>query len=281
MRREVELTHGRVDYYELGSGPPIVFAHGWLANANLWRKVVPQLAARFRCVTPDLPLGAHRTPLRPDAPLDPDGCGRLLADLVAALDLSDATLVGNDSGGAYSQCAVAQAPARFGRLVLNSCETPYDPFPPPQFAFLVAAAGKGPDTLKRALEPLRDRAIRGNPAAFGSLIKHGIDDETSDTYALPILVDQGVLHDATKAFHAASQAYVEAAAAKLIASWSRPVLFVWSPEDRFFPLENARRYAAALPDARVGLVDNAYSFTPEDQPERLARLIAEHVSVRP
>src|SRR4051794_9300450 len=106
-RREIELPHGRVELYERGSGPPIVFAHGWLPNANLRRKAVPHLAGRFRCITVDLPLGPHRTPLRPDAPLDPDGCGRLLAGLVAAIDLSNVTLVGNDSGGAYSQCATA------------------------------------------------------------------------------------------------------------------------------------------------------------------------------
>jgi pimeloyl-ACP methyl ester carboxylesterase len=50
------------------------------------------------------------------------------------------TLVGGDSGGAYSQIATALRPARIGRLVLVSCETPDGEFPPPTFAALPVAA---------------------------------------------------------------------------------------------------------------------------------------------
>ena len=49
--------------FEAGSGPPIVFVHGLLVNANLWRKVVAKLSPDFRCIALDLPLGSHLTPL--------------------------------------------------------------------------------------------------------------------------------------------------------------------------------------------------------------------------
>ena len=45
-----------------GEGPPIVFVHGALVNANLWRKVVPRLDGYTR-VTLDLPLGSHLEPM--------------------------------------------------------------------------------------------------------------------------------------------------------------------------------------------------------------------------
>jgi pimeloyl-ACP methyl ester carboxylesterase len=51
-------------------------------------------------------------------------------------------------------------------------------------------------------------------------------------------------------------------------------LFVWSPEDKFFSLPNARRYADTLRQGSVILIEDAYSFTPEDQPQRLAAAIA-------
>lgn len=41
-----------------------------------------------------------------------------------------------------------------------------------------------------------------------------------------------------------------------------------------FPIANARRYAAALPDACLVEIPDAYSFTPEDQPAALAEAIA-------
>src|SRR5262245_9329089 len=105
---EVDLPAGRVQYFQRGDGPTLVFAHGWLANANLWRKVVDALAGRFRCITLDLPFGSHRLPFPPAADLTAPSCGGLVADVIAALGLDAVTLVGNDSGGAYSQIAVAR-----------------------------------------------------------------------------------------------------------------------------------------------------------------------------
>ena len=49
--------------FEAGSAPPIVFVHGLLVNANLWRKVVARLSPDFRCIALDLPLGSHTLPM--------------------------------------------------------------------------------------------------------------------------------------------------------------------------------------------------------------------------
>lgn len=273
-RGEIELGAGRLEYFERGDGPVLVLAHGWLANANLWRDVVDRLAGRFRCIALDLPLGSHRVPMAADADLSPAGCGALIAEALAALDLDGVTLVGNDSGGAYSQIATAAHPQRIARLVLNSCETPYDEFPPPPFDGLPAAAAD-PAVLGRLFEALRDREVRATPVAYGLLIKHPVDDLVSDSYALPCVSDAEVLRDTAKAMSSASSAPVHAAGRELIAGFERPVLFAWGPEDRVFPLANARRYAGELAGGRVVLVPDAYSFTPEDQPGRLATAIAE------
>ena len=273
----VEVAHGTVQYFERGHGPTIVFLHGWLANANLWRKVVAQLTDRFRCLAFDLPLGSHRVPLRADADLTPAGCGRLISGLLRALDLHDVTLVGNDSGGAYAQIATAADPERVARLVLNSCETPHDDFPPEQFAVLKALAAE-PQNLRQALTPLRDMAVRADPRAYGLLVKRPIEACAWDSYALPILCDDGVLHDVSKVMQSASGGDVHAAAATLIDAYKRPVLFAWSPEDRLFPLAHAEAYARALAAAHIERIDDAYSFTPEDQPTKLAEAIARFAS---
>jgi pimeloyl-ACP methyl ester carboxylesterase len=271
--QSVELAaHGRVEYFERGAGPTLVFAHGWLANANLWRAVVDELARDFRCLTLDLPLGAHRVPVAPDADLSPSGCGELIASVLDALDLRDVTLVGNDSGGAYSQIATAGWPDRVARLVLNSCETPYDAFPPPPFDGLPTVA-RDPAALGQLFEALRDRAVRAAPVAYGLLIKHPIDDLVSDSYALPCLANPDVLHDTAKVMSCAASAPVHAAGAELIAHFDRPVLFAWGPEDQVFPIAHAQRYAEALADAQVVPIPDAYAFTPEDQPGALADAI--------
>ena len=49
-----DLAHGQIRYYERGEGSPVVFVHGLLVNANLWRNVVPAVAAAdHRCIAPD------------------------------------------------------------------------------------------------------------------------------------------------------------------------------------------------------------------------------------
>ena len=45
-------------------------------------------------------------------------------------------------------------------------------------------------------------------------------------------------------------------------------------DDEVFPIAHARRYAAALRDARVVEIADSYSFVPEDQPAALARAVA-------
>jgi pimeloyl-ACP methyl ester carboxylesterase len=267
------LPQGRLDAFRRGEGPPLVFAHGWLANANLWRGVVDLLAERFSCHVLDLPLGAHRTPLGAGIDLGAEGCGELVAEALAVLDLDGVTLVGNDSGGAYSQIALSRRPELAERLVLTSCETPYDEFPPPPFDGLPALA-REPARLRQLLAALEDPEVRKLPAAFGLLTKQPLDPIVSDSYALPCLRDEGILNDTAAVMSGASTEAVRQAGACLIESWRKPTLLVWSDEDPVFPLAHACRYAAELADARLVEIEDSFSFTPEDRPDALAAAIA-------
>lgn len=264
---------GRIECFIRGQGPAIVFCHGWLANANLWRKLFPLLTDSHTCVALDLPFGSHRLAIGAGAELSPTGCGALISASLDALKLSEVTLVGNDSGGAYAQIATAAHPERIARLALNSCETPYEEFPPPPFDGLPAAASDL-EGLGRLLGALTDREVRASPAAYGLLIKHPIEEQVSDSYALPCSADAEVLRDTAAVMSSAASAPVHQAGRELIASWKRPVLLAWSPEDQVFPLANAQRYTGELADARLELIEDAYSFTPEDQPEALAATLA-------
>ena len=58
-----------------------------------------------------------------------------------------------------------------------------------------------------------------------------------------------------------------------LTAFDRPVLIAWAPEDRFFPIADARRLAAVFPDARVEEIADARTFVSWDQPDRLAELL--------
>ena len=93
----VELAAGPIEYEDTGGGGPVlVFLHGLLLDGAQWRHVVADRRRDFRCVLPTLPMGAHRRPMHPDADLSLRGLGRIIAEFLAATDLSDVTLCFND-----------------------------------------------------------------------------------------------------------------------------------------------------------------------------------------
>jgi pimeloyl-ACP methyl ester carboxylesterase len=265
---EVETNGGTMRVFSAGSGEPIVFAHGALVNANLWRKVVPRLSPDFRCVTLDLPLGSHELAM-PQADLSPTGLADLIADAIGALGLEQPTLVGNDSGGALSQIAVSRHPDLVSRLVLTSCDA-YDEFPPRFFDYLLFPA-RYPTVTRILFAPLRIRALRETPIAFGWLMHSKLDERAGDSYVLPPLTDPAAGADFARFARTVNGSYTMAAIEKL-RSYERPVLIAWSRDDRFF--HAGERLAADIPGARLEWIENARTFSMEDQPERLAELIA-------
>ena len=265
---EIETSGGTMRVFSAGSGEPIVFAHGALVNANLWRKVVPRLAPDFRCVTLDLPLGSHELAM-PEADLSPTGLADLIADAIGALGLEQPTLVGNDSGGALSQIAVSRHPDLVSRLVLTSCDA-YDEFPP-RFFEVVLWPARFPAISRALFTPMRIRALRETPIAFGWLMHSKLDERAGDSYVLPALTDRAAAVDFARFMRMLDGSYTMAAIEKL-RSYERPVLIAWSRDDRFF--HAGERLAADIPNARLEWIEDARTFSMEDQPERLAELIA-------
>jgi pimeloyl-ACP methyl ester carboxylesterase len=266
----LDLGGGRViRAHVTGEGPPIVFVHGALVNANLWRKVVARLDG-FKRVTLDLPLGSHLEPMPRDADLRPPALADLIADSLAALELTDVTLVGNDTGGGLSQIVATRRPERIGALVLTSCDA-FESFPP-RFFRIVLAPARIPGMIPIAFGGLRLRPLRRLPIAYGWLTIGPIDRDAEDSYVLPVLTRGGIRRDVRKLLGGLDPTYTLDAAAKL-ASWDRPALIAWSEKDRFFPTEHAERLAKVIPNARLEWIAGARTFAMEDQPERVAELI--------
>ena len=270
--RRLQLGRAAVRAHVTGEGPPIVFVHGALVNANLWRKVVPRLEG-FTRVALDLPLGSHLEPV-PEADLTPPGLADLIADAIEALELDDVTLVGSDTGGGLSQILVTRRPERIGRLVLTSCDA-FDNFPPRLFRIVLAPA-RVPGLVLLVMAPLRVRSLRRLPIAYGWLTQEPIDSDADDSYVLPILSNRGIRRDLRRLLNGLDPRYTLDAAARL-SRFDRPALIAWSAEDRFFPPAHGQRLARILPDARLESIPGARTFSAEDRPERLAELIGSFV----
>jgi pimeloyl-ACP methyl ester carboxylesterase len=269
--KEIDLTAGTIRYRDTGSGPPIVFVHGLLVDGTLWRKVIPALEPRFRCIAPDLPLGSHTIPMKPGADLSPPGLARVIGELIERLDLRDVTLVANDTGGALTQILLASGKTeRIGRVVLTPSDA-FDNFFPPMFRPLQLLA-RVPGAVNAVIQTLRAPALRRLPLAYGWLAKRRIPKDVTAAWVRPCQTDRGVRRDTARVLAGVSSRYTNEAAEHL-ASFERPVLLAWAPEDRFFPLEHAQRLSELFPDARLEEVPDSWTFVPEDQPERLAQLV--------
>ena len=269
---EITLPQGTIRYSERGSGDPIVLVHGLLVDGRLWRKVVPLLENDFRVVVPDLPLGSHELPLNETAERTPQGMAKLLADFMAALDLRDVTLVGNDTGGVLAQLVATRHPERLARLVLLPTDA-FDNFLPPMFKPLQVGA-RMPALLHAAVQPLRLAPLRRAPFAYGWLSKRRPDPAIEADWVRPFFSDKRVRRDVTE-FLAAVDKKVTLGAAEALRTFDKPALVAWATEDKVFPRAHAEELARRIPGARLEWIEDARTFVAEDQPERVAELIRE------
>jgi len=262
---------GLLDYRERGDGPAMVFAHGAGVNGDLWRKVAPQLADRYRCIVPDLPLGGHSLPL----PETVDDCSlfgqaNILADFFEALDLRDVTLVGNDTGGAISQAVVTSRPERIGRLVLTSCDA-FDNYPPKAVAWLKPTC-RVPPALWLLAHAVRMKLVQRLPVTYGWATHEPIDPRIMESYTGRLRRSTGVRHDFARLLTQARRSDMRRAS-EGVAAFDRPARVIWAAGDKFFPRAHGQRLAELLPQGRFELVERSRTFIPEDNPGALVELL--------
>lgn len=277
----LETRLGPVAWQSSGRGPALVLFAGALANHDLWRDVVAALDGRYRCVTVDLPLGAHPTALTAGADRSAASLARLLLDSLDLLDVTDATVVANDTAGGLLLLSLASghpALGRVGRLVLTNCES-YDQFPPDALKKASALSRAFPWLARTAIrlqlgQQLRRPGVQSKGIA--SVTATGLDPERMASFAGPGARDGRVAGDLVAAMAGfRPQLLLDAAAA--IPRFDRPVLLIWGEECRFFPMPHARRLAADFPHATLVSVPGARTWVPVDNPAAVAGAIAEFV----
>ncbi len=102
------------------AGRPMLFAHGFGCDQNMWRFVVPGFEETYRTVLFDY-VGAGGSDL---SAYDPsrystlEGYARDVLDVCEALDLTDVVFVGHSVSSMVGVIAAGTAPERFGALVL-------------------------------------------------------------------------------------------------------------------------------------------------------------------
>jgi pimeloyl-ACP methyl ester carboxylesterase len=272
----IQLPSGPIRYRESGQGKAIVFVHGLLVSGALWEPVMAHMPAGVRCIAPDWPLGSHTEPMNEDADLTPEGVAAIVAEFLEAMDLSDVTLVGNDSGGAICQVVMTRHPGRVGRVVLTTCDA-FDVFPPKLFEYLGLLV-KMPFLVPVVAKLLAAvPVLRRLETTYGLVTRTPIDDALLDAWIAPGARDARIRRDLLKFIAGVSPRVTEEAATHFGAV-KIPVLVAWTPEDPSFPMRLAEKLVATLPRATLSTIDRSYVFSALDRPERVAELVGAFVS---
>ena len=274
----IALDQGTIHYRQAGpqNGRPVVFVHGYLMAGDLWADVAERLAARgLRTIAPTWPMGAHPEAMKQDADLTPRGMAAIVAAFLEALALEDVVLVGNDTGGAICQIVAAHHPERLGALVLTNCDA-FENFPPNVLKPVVAAA-KLPGGMKAVVAPMRSAKARRSPLGYG-MLSHNDVDHLAKRWVEPA-IEQAEVREDLRRFTAALHKSATLEAAERLRGFAKPAMIAWATDDSLFPLEDARRLAALMPDARLETIDGSRTFSMVDQPERLAGLIGDFAEV--
>jgi pimeloyl-ACP methyl ester carboxylesterase len=272
---ELTLNQATIEYEEFGPRdspyPPVLFVHGILVDGRLWRDVAENLGRRgYRCIVPTWPLGSHTIPVRDASALSLPGVAQIINDAIVALDLSDVTLVGSDTGGGLCQLVVDAHPDRIGRLVLTNCDA-FDECPPYPFDVAFAVL-RGPITIKALMGPLRLRALRHSSLGFGLLINRPDPDVTA-AWLQPCLNDSRICRDLAALLRQVAKTDLTDVATRLT-RFDKPVTLVWGQLDRCFSPNLGRRLAGAFGGAKLIEVPDAKTFVSLDNPAAVIDAIA-------
>ena len=260
-----------VEYAETGTGPTILFVHGVYVTAAVWNDVVAELGDGFRCVAPTWPLGAHGTSTD-GADLGAEAAARRIVHFMEALDLTEVTVVANDTGGGLVLASLGDPgldTSRITRLVLTNCDS-YEHFPPGSFAQIVKlcrlspavggaivrllATGLGQSFFLKAVcrtPPAKDRQRE----VFGAFATSAA--ARRDAVAVTASLDPALTLRAAPAIEA----------------FDRPVTLPWGIDDDLFPLDHARRLRDAFPNATLIEIPHCSAYVMLDAPKVLADAI--------
>ena len=269
-----ELTlHGHaVTYRTAGEGPVLLLLHGIANSSQTWENVAPLLSERFTLIAPDLlGHGESATP-RGDYSLGAHATG--VRDLLTALGIERATVIGHSLGGGIAMQFAYQFPERCERLVLVSSGG----LGREVHLLLRAAALPGADWV---LPLLTSSQVVGVGRHLGGLLKRVRLAPGGDAEVLAqgfASLDsagsrQAFLHTVRAVIEPSGQRV--SAHDRLALAGPIPSLIVWGERDSIIPVSHGEAAHEAIPGSRFEVFPGAGHLPHDDDPERFAAVLVD------
>lgn len=264
--RRVRTGAFDTNVHDLGQGAPALFIHGSGPGVSAWanwRLAMPVLAKTRRVIAPDM-VGFGYTDRPPGMAYTMDRWVQQAIDLLDALDIERADVVGNSFGGALSLALAIRAPHRVRRLVLmGSVGVPFAITPG-----LDAVWGYTPsfENMRRLMDVFaHDRALVTDELAqlrYEASIRPGFQESFGTMYPAP------------------RQRWVDAMASPEAAIRALPheTLVIHGREDQVIPLATSLSLADWIPNSQLHVFGHCGHWTQIEHSARFARLVGDFLA---
>jgi pimeloyl-ACP methyl ester carboxylesterase len=271
---QIELHGRRVIYRVAGSGPPVVLIHGMLNSSSHWRSVALNLAREYTVIAPDL-IG-HGDSAAPRGDYSLGAHASSIRDLLAAIGIDRASIVGHSLGGGVAMQFFYQFPQRTERLVL------------------ISSGGLGHEVSPM----LRTAALPGVSALLSLTIHQGLTGALRNTgrrlsrrevrlgvYMQAIARALRPLEngEARQAFLQTLRAVIDvhgqrvSATDRLYLLERIPTMIVWGERDNTIPLQHGHEAHEAIPHSYFKTLSKAAHFPHLEDPEGLADALRDFI----
>ncbi len=272
---EIALHGRRAIYRVAGSGPPVVLIHGMLNSSYHWQAVAELLAPHHTVIAPDL-IG-HGDSAAPRGDYSLGAHAASIRDLLAAIGIERATIVGHSLGGGVAMQFFYQFPQRVERLALVSSGGLGHEVSP----MLRTAALPGTSALlSLTIHPQLLGAIR----AAGTRMRARGMQSGAYLQALARALRPLENADAREAFLQTLRSVIDvrgqrvAANDRLYLLESIPTLIVWGERDNTIPIAHGHAAQRAIAGSAMRTLPSAAHFPNLEDPEGLAGALLEFIA---
>jgi pimeloyl-ACP methyl ester carboxylesterase len=266
--RFLDVGAGEAAYRCVGTGPDVLFVHGWPVSSATFRKLLPHLVDHVTCHLIDLP-SAGSSRFDAGTPMSIHQHIETVRRVVDLLGLDQVAVVGHDSGGLIARHAMV-GDTRLRAMGLINTEPPE---PGWRFKAFIAArhlpglsAGLGWVAGNRRVR--RSRLVFGDAFADRSLL----DGEFDEFFFAPLRGIPARREAAAKLLRSFDMQHVTDLP-RIHGQIGVPVQLVWGDKDPFFPVAEAKKMVDEFPDARLEIIEGAGLFSHEERAGEVARAL--------
>ena len=266
--RFLDVGAGEAAYRVVGTGPDVLFVHGWPVSSATFRQLLPHLVDHVTCHLIDLP-SAGSSRFDADTPMSIAQHIETVRRVVGLLELDHVAVVGHDSGGMIARHAMVGDPRLRAMGLINT-----EP-PDPSWRFKSFIASRHLPGLSAGLgwvagKPriVRSRAVFGDAFADRSLL----GGEFTEFFLAPLHESRLHRDAAVKLLRSFDMRHVTELA-DIHRRIDVPVQLVWGDKDPFFPVDRARAMVAGFPDAQLAVIAGAGLFSHEERPAEVANAL--------